>query len=102
MTANKKYLKQLNAHLTCSPAHRKKFIADIIPLLDEFSDNYPQAKLTDYIQVFGNPKTLADDLLQTLDHAEVDEFKKKKARKKLSNLVDFQRFTLVYKYYTHY
>ena len=84
MTANKKYLKQLNAHLTCSPAHRKKFIADIIPLLDEFSDNYPQAKLTDYIQVFGNPKTLADDLLQTLDHAEVDEFKKKKARKKLS------------------
>lgn len=84
MTASKKYLKQLNTHLTCSPAHQKKFIDDIIPLLDEFSNENPQACLDDYIQEFGNPESLADSLLSTIDQAEVAGFKKKKARKKWS------------------
>lgn len=77
MTASCQYVEQVRRELVCAPARREKFIQNLEPLVEDFSNEKPNASLSDYREAFGSPAELAQQYMSTLDDEEVQKYRQR-------------------------
>lgn len=77
MTASCRYVEQVRRELVCAPACRERFIQNLEPLVEDFSNEKPNASLSDYREAFGAPAELAQQYMSTLEDEEVQKYRRR-------------------------
>lgn len=77
----RRYLRQAEARLVCSPARRREFEAFARKSLEEFAAENPDADYTACLKQFGTPESTAAQFMENLPPEEVESWRKRRQRK---------------------
>ena len=76
----RRYLRQAEARLVCSPARRREFEAFARQSLEEFAAENPDADYTACLEQFGTPESTAAQFMESLPPEEVESWRKRRQR----------------------
>lgn len=77
----RRYLRQAEARLVCSPARRREFEAFARQSLEEFAAENPDADYTACLKQFGTPESTAAQFMENLPPEEVESWRKNKGHR---------------------
>ena len=78
-----KYLKDVNRSLTCPKAEKEFYIDKIRNGILVFIDENPDATIEDILREIGDPKTVANDLLETATSETPEKIRKRMTFRKI-------------------
>lgn len=73
----KRYYKIVNKNLVCSKSSRKRFMNETERLVQDFMISKPDATFSDIENFLGDPKTLSETFLISIDPHEIQYYKRK-------------------------
>ncbi len=76
--AARRYLRQVKLHLFCNRAHRQALLSRAQTMIEEFSEERPEAEYNDFVAAFGPPQSFAENILEGVEQAEIDNAKRRK------------------------
>ncbi len=76
--AARRYLRQVKLHLFCDRAHRKARLSRAQTMIEDFSEERPEAEYNDFVAAFGSPQGFAENILEGVEQAEIDSAKRRK------------------------
>ncbi len=74
--AARRYLRQVKLHLFCNRAHRQALLSRAQTMIEEFSEERPEAEYKDFVAAFGPPQSFAENMMEGIDQQEIDQVKR--------------------------
>lgn len=95
--ASAQYLRSIKKKLTCTPATKKRLIAQLDAALSNYIEEHPDATLKMLNSAFGDPENMASSMMIGISESDISSFQKyNRIRQILAGLVIvlFVMFTL--------